>query len=470
MDRSAQYLLALGLGAGAVYILMKSVEAGQLLVCQPNTAIIETCQDGSIAIKQRCIDNDWRATGDACCAPGDTITAKCPDGTTITKQTCQNYHMVDTGETCSPVPPPEVVCNDGEVVQETCLDGSTIITQECYGNTWWPTGRTCPAPQCQTGTQVFSKCSDGSDKLLRECVNGLWVFRGYDSCCPRTNTWDVGVIIEDNGDITDGDIDLMNSLLSGWQPYFEQSTRGLGHVRFPKPIIVGRPPASDDNLNTYIDDVLSGAGFTRNDFNIVIITSKGPSIWTGQDPYYWTDYYYSYINRPYTGISPQRGTFGDYRLLGVIMAETLLSKPFNASSVLTHEMGHTWMHYWNYAEGGVVKSDNLVLNSHLSPFVRAVDRNGENIDMMQSDTGPTLVDEAQGIWKIGGPYLTPLPPEEEWNLDLYLMGLIPKEQVHPIHMVVKTADYPGQFGWFYGYEKIITIDQIIEACGDWCEV
>jgi len=132
---------------------------------------------------------------------------------------------------------------------------------------------------------------------------------------------------------------------------------------------------------------------------------------------------------------------------------------FGSLSIATHEIGHTWGMHLGAALGLLDPREAGNVWGHWNPHS---DIGGQMSGYYSDSSGHTghFLDNGDGTWK-----LIPNWEQEPFSpLDLYVMGLIPPEEVPPVHFLqapnltdpkrITAASY-----------RTVTIDQILNAAG-----
>jgi len=274
------------------------------------------------------------------------------------------------------------------------------------------------------------------------------------------STWKmaVAVIEEPTVPVTQADLDNLEVFKSEMARHFASATGGKGTL--------------DVSHQTFVfqeDSFYEWSGTLRhlyNDhdfpdlFDFVILVPTATSVQVA----------YTRTWQPFEGIGLPvwgHGIYNAQKLLGYTRGRILSylsSDPATWAYVFVHEFFHAWLSYWSYLDEGILKDvlDPEECRCHLGRLVRT---NGSDISQGGGFFSGKWRDNGDGTWMIDNENFTPLPEGHEYNLDLYLMGLIPKEAVHPIHILETTAEWP-YVGTIQATEKLITIDQIIAAVGE----
>lgn len=150
----------------------------------------ESCFDGSTIHHEKCVNNEWVATGETCpqpeCQPGEVQTQECGKFPRITTHTCESGYWTPTDEQCDPCM--GVVCP--QVIE--CVGRDSYETQ-CVGGACVPVLREVNDPMCDpcTGVVCEPECF-GYDLHETSCDEGVCVRGrlleadsrdcGYDPC------------------------------------------------------------------------------------------------------------------------------------------------------------------------------------------------------------------------------------------------------------------------------------------------
>lgn len=129
---------------------------------------------------------------------------------------------------------------------------------------------------------------------------------------------------------------------------------------------------------------------------------------------------------------------------------------FGDVSIIDHEMGHTWAAYLGSA-WGLLGFDDA---SHWNEKTDIAGQMSRYYFTEDYQTIGHFTDNGDGTWKI----IPNTTPEQYSSLELYAMGLIPPEQVPPIH-VLSNIDASDPERVTATVVRTVTIDQIMESEG-----
>jgi hypothetical protein len=133
---------------------------------------------------------------------------------------------------------------------------------------------------------------------------------------------------------------------------------------------------------------------------------------------------------------------------------------FGSPAIMEHELGHTWG--INYGSSLGLVGDTAEGGVNLSHWDEASDINGAMQEFVfADDVVGHLVDNGDGTYRI-----VPQAPDAEAfaPLELYLMGLIPPEEVPPVHRLIN-PDYSDPNRVTAEQVETITIQQLMAAEG-----
>ncbi len=250
-------------------------------------------------------------------------------------------------------------------------------------------------------------------------------------------------------------------------------------------------PLTPNNLGRWLYE--NNALRERN-YDFLFFVSDVPELQVGA-----TDAIYIRVRQPFQGIGlqteleptespgiPSPGRY-DPRLLGYVfnlfpkpMPEALSDYFLRVREInFAHEIFHTFNWYWSYVKEGRVETavnQSQSCKCHLEDEVLTTDYSPMHaLTKADGTVTPNLgwVNVEDGYWGYLSSVLEPTPTPEPYNMDLYMMGLIPPEEVNPVYRLIPTGEYKnftiGGSNWsVQRYEtEVITVEQVIMACGEW---
>jgi hypothetical protein len=155
-----------------------------------------------------------------------------------------------------------------------------------------------------------------------------------------------------------------------------------------------------------------------------------------------------HIGMPITDRTAQFGSSGTLK--------SVIYHSFGDVSIMDHEMGHTWAAYLGSAWGLLGYDDA----SHWNEKTDIAGQMSRYYFTEDYQTIGHFMDNGDGTWKI----IPNSTPEKYSQLELYAMGLIPPEQVPPIH-VLSNIDASDPEHATATVVRTVTIDQIMESEG-----
>jgi hypothetical protein len=136
--------------------------------------------------------------------------------------------------------------------------------------------------------------------------------------------------------------------------------------------------------------------------------------------------------------------------------KSVIYHSFGDVSIMDHEMGHTWAAYLGSAWGLLGYDDA----SHWNEKTDIAGQMSRYYFTEDYQTIGHFMDNGDGTWKI----IPNSTPEKYSQLELYAMGLIPPEQVPPMH-VLSNIDASDPERVTATVVRTVTIDQIMESEG-----
>ncbi len=155
-----------------------------------------------------------------------------------------------------------------------------------------------------------------------------------------------------------------------------------------------------------------------------------------------------HIGMPITDRTAQFGSSGNLK--------SVIYHSFGDVSIIDHEMGHTWTAYLGSSLGLLGYEDT----SHWNENTDIAGQMSRYYFTEDYQTVGHFMENGNGTWKI----ISNTTPEQYSPLELYAMGLIPPEQVPPIH-VLSNIDASDPEHVIATVVRTVTIDQIMESEG-----